>query len=298
MNSVQACHTPINCNTTKTAYCKDVDMDDYLRPLNYNLTDVVHEIKHGKGFYLLKRGFSLKDAGIARKLVDYVTENHLVDSNTDVSKSARHNSYGQRKSSNGKAGGIIWRLLGKGKIFEKLAQHPATVEITRALLGPKSQISSYMSNTVQPGMGSQLPHLDYPYYDGFFPEGEASMKRPLLSVAFLFMLSPFSVKNGGTAFRPGSQKRPTYPHDVDEFRRNMVQLEGEPGDIGIFAASTQHCAMQNNDVIPRVGVIKSMTPIYLKPYHDIQLPTEDMSTASSELRTLLAVDHPYPMKHG
>ena len=75
-------------------------------------------------------------------------------------------------------------------------------------------------------MGGQLPHLDYPYYEGFFPDDEADSHRPLLGVAFMVMLSKFTVKNGGTAFRPGSQKRPIYPSDTDEFYRNMVQLQG------------------------------------------------------------------------
>jgi len=271
---------------------EDIDMNDFITPLNYNLTEVIHEITHGKGFYILRKGFSPKDIGLARARVDHLTKNNRVDTNTDVTQSAKHNSYG------GKSGGIIWRLLGKGKIFEKIAQHPVTLEITRALLGPKSQISSYMSNTVQPGMGSQLPHLDYPYYEGYFPQNEHNIQRPLLSVSFMFLLSDFTVKNGGTAFRPGSQRSPSYPHDTEEFYRNMVQLEGEPGDIGIFGASTQHCAMGNNDVNPRVGIVKSMVPVYLKPYHDIQVPEDTLSKASPDMRTILAVDHPYPMKHG
>ena len=56
--------------------------------------------------------------------------------------------------------------------------------------------------------------------------------------------------------------------------------------------------MGNNDVEPRVGIVQSMTPVYLKPYHDIQVSQEILSNASQEMRTLLATDHPYPMKHG
>ena len=212
---------PMNCSTTNTLYCNDVDMHHYIRPLNYNLTQVVQEITNGKGFFVLRRGFSKKDVGIARSIVDHLTKHNRIDTNTDTTQSAKHNSYG------GKSGGIIWRLLGKGKIFDKIVQHPVTLEITRALLGPKSQISSYMSNTVKPGMDAQIPHMDYPYYDGFFPSGEQNIQRPLLSVGFMILLSKFTAKNGGTAFRPGSQKQPSYPHDVEDFYRNMVQLEGK-----------------------------------------------------------------------
>ena len=46
---------------------------------------------------------------LARAVTDYLTKNKRVDTNTDTSTSAKHNSYG------GKSGGIIWRLLGKGE---------------------------------------------------------------------------------------------------------------------------------------------------------------------------------------
>ena len=71
---------------------------------------------------------------------------------------------------------------------------------------------------------------------------------------------------------------------------------GKPGDIGVYGASTQHCAMANRDVEPRVGMLVAMIPVYLKPYHDIHLPEEALSSASQDMRTLLAVDHPYPVK--
>lgn len=272
---------------------RQFDAGSYEVPKNYDLSKIVNEIKNGQGFFVLKGVFSKDEIDAAKEVVDYCTYNKRVDTNTDTNQYAKHNSYGGMK-----AGGIIWRLIGKGEIFERLAQHPATLEITRALLGPKSQLSSYMSNTVLPGMGGQLPHLDYPYYDGFFPTSESNMQRPLLSVAFMIMLSKFDVENGGTAFRPGSQRNPTYPHDKEDFFRNMVQLEGEPGDVGIFAASTQHCAMQNNGTEPRVGIVQSMVPIYMQPYHDITLPEDHMTKASADLKTILAHGHPYPMKHG
>jgi len=209
-----------NSFNAKPDHWDDVDMHDYLRPVNFDLQEIVNEITNGKGFFVLKQVFSNKDVKIARSVVDHCTKNKRVDTNTDFSTSGRHNSYG------GASGGIIWGLLGKDKIFDKIAQHPETLEVTRALLGPKSQLSSYASNTIQPGMGGQNPHLDYPYHDGFFPTNEENINRPLLSVGFMIMLSKFSVKNGGTAFRPGSQRHPSYPHDVVDFFRDMVQLEG------------------------------------------------------------------------
>ena len=110
------------------------------------------------------------------------------------------------------------------------------------------------------------------------------------------MLTDFTAKNGATTFRPGSQRRPTYPRDVDKFYRHMVQPEGQAGDVIIFGGWIQHCAMANNDLAPRVGIVQSMIPVYVKPYQDIELCEEMLFNVSMEMRSLLALDHPYPMK--
>lgn len=266
-----------------------INMNNYTIP-TYNLSEVKEEIVNGNGFYIMKNVFSPEDVKLAKLRVEYLTKHARIQTNVDNSKSGAHNSYGGKKS------GIVWRLLGKGKIFEKIALHPTLVEVTRELLGPKSQISSYMSNSVAPDSEGQAPHIDYPYYDGFFPTSEQNSPRPLLSLGIMIMLSEFTKENGGTAARPGSQRNPTYPHDREDFFRNSVQFEGQPGDVAFFAASIQHCAMPNRSPNFRRGIVQSMIPVYLKPYQDINIGPQK-EHIQPEMRSLLALDHPYPMKH-
>ena len=75
-------------------------------------------------------------------------------------------------------------LLNKGKIFEKLVQHPTILSISRQLLGENCVLSSLAANTVLPGMSAQIPHLDYPYYDYLFPKEVDAMKvnKPLVFI--------------------------------------------------------------------------------------------------------------------
>ena len=87
----------------------------------------------------MKEVFSKEDISTARNIVDRLTNNHWVDWNTDNSQSGTHNSHP----------GVILKLIGNGMIFEKIAQHPVILEMSRRLLGPKSRISSYASHTVQ-----------------------------------------------------------------------------------------------------------------------------------------------------
>lgn len=274
------------------------EKSSYQMPDNYDLDKIKQEIVNGTGFVLLKNMFSKEDVEEASEIIRDHTNAITVDTNTDDSKSGRHNSYGKGDYTyNGERSGIVWRLLGKGKIFEKIALHPATLEITQAILGPKAKVSSYMANTVQPGMEGQIPHVDYPYYDGYFPEDEKNDQRSMLSIAFAIMLTRYRKENGATVVRPYSQRNPSYPDDPDDFYKNAAYMEGEPGDVGVFAACLQHAAGENVAHYKRVGIVQSMVPVYLAPYHEIDLPEEETKHAPEDFKNLMAIGHPYPMKH-
>jgi len=285
--AAEACHPSSPFDTAKQS-TDGIDMNDYQIP-DYNITDVKSELVSGNGFVILRNVFSKADILVTQQQVQNLTKHNRIQTNVDENPYAKHNSYG------GKASGIVWRLLGNGRIFEKIAMHPTLKEITIEVLGESSYISSYMSNTVAPGMKGQTPHIDYPYYDGFFPNDEKSSPRPLLSIGIMIMVSEFSKENGGTAARPGSQRSPTYPSDKEEFFRHAVQFEGKPGDVAIFAASLQHCAMPNNSPNHRVGIVMSMIPGYLRAYQDIRIGV--YQPVSSEFKKMVGMGHYYPMRH-
>jgi len=272
--------------------------NSYIIPEGIDIQKIKQEVVNGSGYYMLRGLFSKEDMDEALDIITAHTNKLVVDTNTDPGKHAKHNSYGKTNHTyNGERSGIVWRLLGKGKIFEKIALHPVTQEITRAILGPKSKISSYMANTVQPGMVGQTPHIDYPYYDGYFPDDEVHDQRPMLSIGMVIMLTKYRKENGATVLRPYSQRNPSYPHDQDDFYKNAAYMEGEPGDVGVFAACLQHAAGTNSADYKRAGIVQSMVPVYLAPYHDITMPEEEIQHAADDFKRLMAVGHPYPMKH-
>lgn len=52
---------------------------------------------------------------------------------------------------------MVWALFNKGKIFEKLAQHPVVMNVSNIILGENSAVSSLAANTVLPGNGGLTP---------------------------------------------------------------------------------------------------------------------------------------------
>eukprot|EP00095_Tigriopus_kingsejongensis_P003573 maker-scaffold140_size315649-snap-gene-1.12 protein:Tk03573 transcript:maker-scaffold140_size315649-snap-gene-1.12-mRNA-1 annotation:"phytanoyl- dioxygenase" len=264
-----------------------VRMGKYLEPANFDIEQAIFNITQGPGYYMIKGAFSEEDIKLARDRVLFYT-NPFKDCDLTLSQTEElHNNYK----------GMNWNLLNKGKIFSKLIQHPTVLKLSRALLGEEVQLSSLASNTVLPGMDGQTPHLDYPYYQYFFPDNKDSLNFPnLLALQFVTLLTDFLPENGGTAFRPDSHKEPTFPHDEQEFFNNAIQVVGSPGDILVFAGPIQHCAMPNKSNFLRSGILQHMAPIYIKPFEMITPSEHLLESASDELKKILAINHPYPIQ--
>lgn len=281
----------LNCHPKIVHDDKDVDMETYNTPDNYDLEEVVKAVTTGDGYIILRNAVSKEDVEKLRERVMYYTAptkkgTNLIENPTQDEK---HNNFK----------GMIWGLIKKGRIFEKLVLHPAVLEVTRKLLGENAGVSSLSANTVLPGTPGQTPHLDYPYYRSFYPTEKKynePMMAPLMALQFVTLLTDFNTDNGGTAMRPNSHKNPVYPDDQEEFFKNSVQVIGKAGDIAIFAGSLQHCAMPNRSKMFRSGVLLHMSPSYIRPFENIPDSVDETfkKRASPELRKVLGLDNAYP----
>lgn len=177
-------------------------------------------------------------------------------------------------------------------------QHPAILGVSKRLLGENCVLSSLAANTVLPGMSSQIPHLDYPYYDYLFPEegNDAMNVNKPLSLQFVTLLTDFTKANGGTAIVPASHKSPAYPRDPEAWYAKAVQVEAKAGDVIVFAGAMQHCAMANKDRSFRSAILQHMVPVYIRPFENFIVTRNVKLRASEALRKLLALDHPYPVR--
>ena len=223
-------------------------MNNFQIPENFDLET---------GWFVLKGMYSKEDVEKAKEIVyKHNNANNVTKESDHVTRDERHNKYN----------GLVWALFNKGRIFEKMAQHPIILSISNKILGETSQISSLAANTVLPGQGGQLPHLDYPYYRSFYPSANPNIMdtAPPLAIQFVTLLTDFTKENGGTALRPHSHHRPTYPEDEEEFHANAIQIEGEAGDVVVFAGAIQHCAMPNKSNKLRTGMLQHMVPVYIK----------------------------------
>ena len=154
-----------------------LDMNNFQIPEGFNLDAVVeavtkvrtccHSIRvadvqsvmlQGAGWIKLEQMYSAADVERAKEVVYH--HNQADKRNTTLNK----HKHETRDEAHNKYNGLVWALFNKGRIFEKMAQHPVILNISNVILGETSQISSLAANTVLPGQEGQLPHLDYPYY--------------------------------------------------------------------------------------------------------------------------------------
>jgi len=290
-----------SCNVDKIEDCQpeksflysddDVDMVNYQIPKDFDANKVVEAITTGNGWIKLEGMYSEEDILMARERIYYHNKADKIANQLDKheSRDELHNKYS----------GIVWALFNKGKIFEKMAVHPAILNVSNIVLGETSTLSSFAANTVLPGQGGQLPHLDYPYYRFFYPSSNPHIMdtAPPLSIQFVTLLTDFNLDNGGTAIRPNSHKLPRYPDDVEDFYRNALQMEGKAGDVVVFAGAMQHCAMPNKSKGLRAGILQHMAPVYVKPFEAMAEYVRDdiKERASPEMKRILALEHPYPV---
>lgn len=269
----------------------DVDMSSFQMPKDFDVNKVVEAITTGDGWIKLEGMYSEEDIMMARERIYH--HNHA---DKYIRQNANHQTIDEAHN---KFSGMVWALFNKGRIFEKMAQHPAILNVSNIVIGERSQMSSFAANTVLPGQGGQLPHLDYPYYRLFYPSSNPNImdSAPPLSVQFVTLLTDFHMGNGGTAIRPNSHKLPRYPDDKEDFYKHAIQMEGKAGDVVVFAGALQHCAMPNKSKGLRAGILQHMAPVYIKPFEAIlDYVNEDVKArATPEMRRILALDHPYPV---
>jgi len=274
-----------------------IDIKDFQIPEDFDLETVITAITTGPGWFKLEKMYTVEDIEAARRIIYH--HNKADKMHRAQGEGSEHRT---RDEQHNKYNGLVWALFNKGRIFEKMAQHPVILNISNVMLGETSQISSLAANTVLPGQGGQLPHLDYPYYRTFYPASNPNIMdtAPPLSVQFVTLITDFSKENGATAIRPGSHVVPKYPDDVKDFYDNSLQMEGKAGDVVVFAGAMQHCAMPNNSTELRSGVLQHMVPVYIKPFEAMSeyVRADIKERASPAMRRVLALDHPYPvLKH-
>ena len=100
------------------------------------------EIINGKGYVVLPNVFTKTEIQEAKDLIDKNMERLLKEAGE---KAAKQGEYDNKKDSANLVQGkiIIWNLVYKGKIFEKMAQNKRVVDVFKKVLGSSVVLGSF-----------------------------------------------------------------------------------------------------------------------------------------------------------
>ena len=107
------------------------------------------EIINGKGYVVIPNVFTKEEIKEAKDLIDKNMDMLLEEAGK---KSAIQGEYDDKKDSANLVQGkiIVWNLVYKGKIFEKMAQKKRVVDVFKKVLGNSVVLGSFAARTVNP----------------------------------------------------------------------------------------------------------------------------------------------------
>lgn len=145
---------------------------------------------------------------------------------------------------------------------------PRLMAVLERLFGAFFRISVLTGSVNGPGIKRGEVHADWPYNQN----GNARFLSPypdvMTNMVTMWMLTDYTIENGGTHVIPGSHKRdhsPRFGSDLDPMATypGEVQLQGKAGDVGLFDARTWHAIAPNTTDQDRIGFIVRYAPWWL-----------------------------------
>ena len=140
--------------------------------------------------------------------------------------------------------------------------------IAEALLGKHVRISMVSATINLPGNKRGVWHADWPFNQNNAGHIPAPYPDVVAHLTTLWMLSPFSSKNGGTLIMPGSHRadnNPTGNNGIDPMDSlpGELQAVGEAGSVLMIDSRLWHSSAPNITDEPRVSVVIRYAPWWL-----------------------------------
>lgn len=137
-----------------------------------------------------------------------------------------------------------------------------------SFFGPHYRISMVSGIVNGAGIPRGLIHSDWPYNQKSAAHIPPPYPDAVLHIVTMWMLTDFTLENGGTVVVPGSHKKPCHPlpggeYDPAEPYPGEARLIGKAGTIGVFDARLWHAVAPNISGTDRVAVLVRFAPWWL-----------------------------------
>jgi ectoine hydroxylase-related dioxygenase (phytanoyl-CoA dioxygenase family) len=191
----------------------------------------------------------------------------------------------------------VYTLVGRGSVFEEIAEDMRVLAILDRLLQPGYLLTASQAICIHPGEAAQPIHHD----DSFYP---VPRPRPSYSYSTIVAVDDFTADNGGTEIIPGSHRwsdaQIQGQYDGRQHDRAMpASLESElvsmvvpAGTCILFHGTLMHRGGANRSAAPRLALSNQ----YCEPWARTQenfflgVPRERAARMSPRLQVLLGYE--------
>ena len=188
----------------------------------------------------------------------------------------------------------VYTLVGRGKVFEDIAEDPRVVALLDATLSPGYLLTASQAICIYPGETPQPIHYD----DSFYP---IPRPRPSISFSTIVAVDAFTEDNGCTEIIPGSHRwsdeqvaggydsRHADAAMPPELEGQLVPLVMPAGACVFFHGTLMHRGGANRSNAPRLAFSNQ----YCQPWARTQenfflgVPPELVRTMSPRLQSML-----------
>lgn len=193
----------------------------------------------------------------------------------------------------------IYTLVGRGKTFERLVEHPAILSIVDELLLPNYLLTASQAIAIAPGETPQPAHTDDSFYIVPRP-------RPAISVSTMWAIDDFTVDNGATEMIVGSHRWSDdellnmYVGDdkvtlAPEYQPDLRPLVMPAGSCAVFAGTLVHRGGQNRSPGVRTAISNQYCEPWARPQENffLSIPKKKVRQMSPRLQSMLGYSvHP------
>ncbi len=204
-------------------------------------------------------------------------------------------TYRGRNSFEGLTTERVYTLVGRGTVFEEIAEDARLLALLDRWLAPHYLLSANHAICIYPGEAQQGLHYD----DSFYP---FARPRPAISMSVIGAIDPFTAENGGTVMYPGSHLWPAERMqalfaalargETTADTQGVMHLAMPAGAICLFQGTLVHGAGANRSAAPRLA----FTNHYCEPWARQQenfvlgVPKDRVAKMSRALQALLGYE--------
>jgi ectoine hydroxylase-related dioxygenase (phytanoyl-CoA dioxygenase family) len=199
----------------------------------------------------------------------------------------------------------VYSLVGCGKAFEALAEHPLILAVCDAFLLPNYLLTASQAININPGETRQAPHTDDAFY-------RIPRPRPAISVSTMWAIDEFTADNGATEIIAGSHawadeelNRVLDSIDFDtapvadrvprecavapQWERQLRSATMPAGSVMIFLGTLLHRGGANRSSRPRLAISNQYCEPWARQQENFMLsiPVERTRAMSPRLQALL-----------